>query len=134
KVGGELEGPGLDRFAGVGIDAGVPAFAGHPVGDDLGAFDDDVGAGGGLVADHLVRAGAAAGGADHFAVNAFGDDDAFAGLEDLGGLVDGLEGAGLGAGAGVIGVGGLAVDVVGLGEGQRLFPHGKLGAIGERGA
>ena len=70
-------------------------------------------------------------GADALAVGAGGDDDALAGLEELGGLVDGFEGVFAGAGAGVAGLGGLVVDVVGLGEFERLFPGGILGAVGQ---
>ena len=99
--------------------------------EDFRAFDENCGAGGGLVADHLRRAGAAARRADTLAVGAGGDDYALAGLEGLGSLVDGFEGMLAGAGAVVTGLGGLLVHVIGLGEFKRLFPEGKLSAVGQ---
>src|SRR6187549_2742663 len=101
------------------------------IGKDFGTLDDDLRAGCGLVTDHLRRADTAARRTHAFAVGAGCDDDTLPRLQQLGRLANSAEGARLIAGPRVIGARRAVVHVVGLREGQRLFPAGEFAAVGQ---
>ena len=104
----------------------------HPaVLQHLGAFDEHLGSGSGFVADHLRRARPAAGRAHALTIDARGDHHALARTQQLGGLVDGAEGARLRTRTVVVGPRIAVVHIVGLRERQRLFPCGVWRAVGK---
>ena len=87
----------------------------------------------GFIADHLRRTGPSAGRPNALAIDSAGDDHSLARLEDRGGPADRPERPFPVPRSGVVCGRRAIVDIIGLGEGERLLPERELGAVGQEG-